>query len=304
MPPQPMEGRVLDRQAQFRIFTRSAPAERCSERAFLAHKLTLLRTHPGITEEKRADGEAMLARLFGAKALEAVDKKKTEPVPGGVGYGMFYTNRFRAAFARGTSFYYEIVCPNQPGGNVNDALYLTGTNRAQKGVEAFIAYKGQDDMRFRVFDWARSDQWQTDIPLAKLTPHLRSTVAHGRGMQVLCVQNSSVEIGMNQWRNEVLLHNRAANLWDLIYRFDYSSTTAEQQGGFVGSWGPIVETFQNRYANTRSLGFLNTMLMSRNADGRWRNWGVLTASQSKIRNDDQGLSPLFLDPNYSLVVTS
>jgi hypothetical protein len=58
MPPQLLEGPVSDRQAQFRKLTRSAPAERASERAFLASKLTMLRTHPGITEEKRASGEA------------------------------------------------------------------------------------------------------------------------------------------------------------------------------------------------------------------------------------------------------
>jgi hypothetical protein len=155
-----------------------------------------------------------------------------------------------------------------------------------------------------VFDWARSDQWQTHIPFTNLTSYLRSTVAHGRSLQVLVVQNSSVEIGANQWRNHVLLHNRAANRWDLIYQFDYGSTTAEQQDGWSGSWGPIVETFQNRYSNTKSLGFLNTMFMSRGATGEWGTWSVLTPDQSTIRNDDQGFSPLFIDPNFSVVLKS
>src|SRR5262245_17243129 len=62
---------------------------------------------------------------------------------------MFYTSAFRTAFARGTSLYYEIVCPTQPGGNVNNWLYLTATNRAQKGVEAFVAYRGQNDTALR-----------------------------------------------------------------------------------------------------------------------------------------------------------
>jgi hypothetical protein len=304
MPPQPMEGKVADRQTQFRTLTRSARPERGSERAFLASKLTMLRTHPRISEEERAQGEATLARTFGRKALEAFDKKKTEPVPEGVGYGMFYTSTFRTAFARGTSFYYEIVCPTQPGGNVNTWLYLTATNRAQKGVEAFVAYRGQNDTRFKVFDWARSDQWQTNIPFANLTSYLRSTVVHGWSLQVLIVLNSTIEIGTNRWRNEVLLHNRAANRWDLVYRFDYPSTTVEQQGGWVGSWGPILETFQNSYSNTARLGFLNTMLSARNGAGQWGNWGVLTTSQSTIRNDGQGFSPLFIDPNYTFVVKS
>lgn len=303
VPPPPMEGAIADRRSQFVRFSRSASAERGSERAFMASKLAMLRTHPGLSQIEREEAKVMMARSLGLKSHAALEKKAA-PVPGGVGYGMFYTSAFRTAFARGTSFYYEIVCPHQPGGNVNTWLYLTATNRAQKGVEAFVSYQGQNDTRFKVFDWARSDQWQTNIPFANLGSYLRSTVAHGWGLQALLVWNSSFEIGQNRWRNEVLLHNRAANRWDLIYRYDYDSTTAEQTTGWPGSWGPIVETFQNSYQNTRWLGFLNTMLIARNAAGQWGNWGVLTGAQSTIRNDGQGFSPLFLDANYSFVVRS
>jgi len=303
MPPHCMEGQVTDRQAQFRTLTRSAPVDRASERAFLASKLTILHTYPGLTQRERAEGEAMLARVFGTKA-----KKKTPPVPGGVGYGMFYTGAFRRAFDRGTSFCYEIVCPNPPGGNIDTPLYLTATNRAHKGVEAFVAYQGQNDTRFKVFDWARhrprSRPWQVDILFAELTPYLGSTVAHDRELQTLLVQNSTVEIGRNQWRNEVLLYNRAANQWVLVYRFDYPSTTVNQQRGFVGKWGPIVETFQSQYSNTAPLGFLNSRLSARNADGQWSDWSILTANQSTIQNEGKGFSPLFIDPNYSLVLKS
>ncbi len=315
MPPFPMEGTVVDKQSQFVRLTRAARTQRDSERIFLASKLEMLRTHPGLSDADRAEAETQMARALKLDSREALERrvsqatgkkagKKTPPVPGGVGYGMFYTNAFRTSFSRGTSFYYEIVCPHQPGGNVNTWLYLTAMNRAQRGVEAFVSYQGQNDTRFKVFDWARPDQWQTNIPFANLTDYLRSTVAHGWGLQVLLAWNSSYEIGQNRWRNEVLLQNRAANRWDLIYRFDYDSTTAEQTTGFTGTWGPIVETFQNPYQNTRWLGFLNTMLISRNAQGQWGTWGVLTAAQSTIRNDGHGFSPLFLDPNYSFVVKS
>jgi hypothetical protein len=303
MPPHPIEGQVTDRRAQFRTLTRSAPVDRASERAFLASKLTMLRTYPGLTQRERAEGEAMLVRVFGTKA-----KKKTPPIPGGVGYGMFYTDEFRTAFARGTSFSYEIVCPNPPGGNIDTSLYLTATNRAHKGVEAFVAYQGQNDTRFKVFDWARhrprSRRWPVDILFAELTPYLGSTIAHDCELQTLLVWNSSVEIGTNQWRNEVLLRNRATDQWDLIYRFDYPSTTVKQQRGFVGSWGPIVETFQSHYSNTALLGFLNTKLSALNARGQWSDWDMLSESHSTIQNDSRGFSPLFIDPNYSLVVKS
>jgi hypothetical protein len=315
LPPFPMEGEIVDKQSQFTRLTRSTRAERDSEHAFLASKLEMLRTHPGINEADRAEAETMMARLLKLDSRAALERKlaegaakktrkKTPPVPGGVGYGMFYTDAFRTSFSRGTSFYYEIVCPHQPGGNVSTWLYLTAMNRAQRGVEAFVSYQGQNNTRFKVFDWARSDQWQTNIPFANLGSYLRNTVSHAFGLQVLLVWNSTYAIGQNRWRNEVLLHNRAENRWDLIYRFEYDSTTAEQTTGFTGTWGPIVETFQNPYRNTRWLGFLNTMLISRNANGQWGNWGVLASAQSTIRNDGQGFSPLFLDPNYSFVVKS
>ena len=315
MPPLPVEGAVADKQGHFVRLTRAAPNERDSERVFLASKLDMLRTHPYLSYADRAEAEARMANLLGLESREALERRvaqrpsrktarKRAPVPGGVGYGMFYTDAFRTSFSGGTSFYYEIVCPFQPGGNVDTWLYLTAMNRAQRGVEAFVSYQGQNDTRFKVFDWARSDQWQTNIPLADLTDYLRSTVAHGTPLQVLLVWNSAYEIGQNQWRNEVFLQNRAANRWDLIYQFDYESTSEEQTTGFTGTWGPIVETFQNPYQNTDLLGFLNTMLISRNADGQWGAWGVLNPAQSTIRNDGQGFTPSFLDENYSFVVTS
>ncbi len=315
MPPLPFEGTIVDKQTRFLRLTRGAKVEKDSERIFLASKAgNAPHARRDWTPRQRAEAETLMARTLKLDSVAALEErvaptitksaKKTPPVPGGVGYGMFYTTSFRSSFARGTSFFYEIVCPHQPGGNVNTWLYLTAMNRAQRGVEAFVSYQGQNDTRFKVFDWARSDQWQTNIPFANLGDYLRGTASHGWGLQVLLVWNSSYEISENRWRNEVLLHNRVTNGWDLIYRFDYDSTTAEQTSGFTGTWGPIVETFQNPYQNTRWLGFLNTMLISRDANGQWGSWGVLASSQRTIRNDGQGFSPLFLDPNYSFVVKS
>ena len=121
MPPRPLEGNIADRRAQFQRFTRSAVGEPGSERVFLASKLEMLRSHPSFSPAERLEAEAAIARTLGINTVDVVRtiatrKRKTPPVPGGVGYGMFYTSGFRTAFARGTSFYYEIVCPHQPGG--------------------------------------------------------------------------------------------------------------------------------------------------------------------------------------------
>src|SRR5262245_40330296 len=110
MPPLPIEGAIVDKQSQFVRLTRAAPGERDSERIFLASKLEMLRTHPGLSETERLEAETLMARVLKLDSREALERrlaypparkkvgKKTPPVPGGVGYGMFYTNAFRTSF--------------------------------------------------------------------------------------------------------------------------------------------------------------------------------------------------------------
>jgi len=226
------------------------------------------------------------------------------PVPGGVGYGLFYENAFKTGFAQGTSLYLDIVCPTAPGGNVNTWLYLTAMNRAGRGIEAFVSYFAQTQPRFKVFDWARSDHWQVDLAWSALGSYVGNLSAHGRSFQTIGVWNTTFQIAAGQWRNEAWLRNRAAGRWDLIYRFDYAGTQAEQTGGFVGSWGPIVETFQDAYDQTNPMGALNTMLIGRNSAGVWGSWRLLGASESYTRVDNKGFELSFRDPNYAFVVTS
>ena len=179
-PPQPMEGEVIDSQAQFRKLTRSARVERGSERAFFASKLTMLRTHPELTEEQRR-AEARLEQMFGAKTFQAF-KKNSGPVPGGVGYGMFYTadSAPPSLAARRSSTRSSAA---SAGRQRQHLAVLDGDEPSARGVEAFVSYQGQNDTRFKVFDWARSDQWQTNIPFANLASYLRSTVSHGWGLR-------------------------------------------------------------------------------------------------------------------------
>jgi len=243
--------------------------------------------------------ESVLERL-GQKAQGLV----TQPTPGGVGYGAFYNSTFKTLWGLGTSFSCEYVCPSTPGGNVNTWLYLTATNRAAMGVEAFVAYYAQNTPHFRVFDWARSDQWQTDIPFTSLGNYLASRLAHGRTYQVLPVWNSTWLVSGSTYRNQALLYNRVRASWDLVYQYDYTATNTQQKSGWIGSWGPIVETFQSSYSQTRHMGALNTQLLSANSSGQWGSWARLFASNSYIRNDNVGFRLVFLDPNYAFTVVS
>jgi hypothetical protein len=306
--PVPAAGRDLpsevgDEREAMTIVTRDAAGDRRAEEAFVAAKLNIARTHPGLDRAQREIAVAELTERLGDEVRQTLAREKTAPVPGGVGYGIFYNSAFKSAFAGGTSMYFEIVCPTPPGGNVNTWLYLTGMNRAGRGIEAFVSYFAQNEAHFKVFDWARTDQWQIDLPFGSLGSYLGQRSAHGTSYQTLGVWNSTYQISATQWRNEASLLNRAAGRWDLIYRYDYAGTQAEQTGGWIGSWGPIVETFQSPYVNTNRFGALDTMLISRGSAG-WGSWQLVRAADSYIRTDNQGFSLVFLDPNYAFVVDS
>lgn len=293
---------TADARVLFADITKMTPRDEATERAFLASKMHIIRTHPALDLTARAAAAADLAD----KLKEAVSPTPTGPVPGGVGYGMFYNGSFKTNWTTGTAIYWEIICPTPPGGNVNTFLYLTATNRSGKGVEAFIAYNGQNQTFFKVFDWARypAAPWQTNVPFANLASYVRTESAHGHPYQVLPLMNVTSQSAANYWYNQVWFWNHAANRWDLIYQFGYSATLAEQQGVWVGSWGPIVETFQNPYQGTNPMGALNTQVIGRDGNNQWGAWHLLGSSDSYIRTDNTGFRLLFLDPNYNWAVNS
>ena len=290
-------GRILitaDVRDRFAELTKRTPRDEKAERLFLAGKLQMARTHPTDSLVSRH----RLADLL-AHDHHIVLQPDDAPVPGGVGYGMFFTDAFKTNWATATALWFDIVCPNPPGGNVNTYLYLTAMNRAARGVEAFVSYNGQNSTFFKVFDWARTDHWQTNISFASLGNYLRTASAHGNSYQVLTVANATIQDGANAWRNEVWLWNRSASRWDLTYQHNYTATLAQQQTGWVGSWGPIIETFQDLYLGTNHLGFLSTRFISRNASGQWGDWFLLGGSDSSIRVDNKGFCLVFNDPNHT-----
>ncbi|MEU5423063.1 hypothetical protein [Streptomyces sp. NPDC020667] len=274
-----------------------------AELAFLASKVHVARTHPTLSLAERQASLAELADRLGEGALGLRDRADG-PTPGGVGYGVFYTTPFKTGFAQGTSLYWEVICPTSPGGNVDTWLYLTAMNRAGKGLEAFVSYHAQDAPRFKVFDWARDDHWQIDIPWSSLGAYLMTRSAHGQNYQVLGIWNSTWQLSPGSWRNQALLWNQAAQRYDLIYQYDYAAALADQTGGWIGSWAPIVETFQPSYSHTNRFGALRTMLITRDSGGTWGSWQLLSSADSYIRTDNTGFRTVFLDPDYAFAVES
>lgn len=291
-----------DRRARFQSTTAPAPHESEFRTSFIKSKLRTASLLPGLSPGARHRAVQEVVAKLGPEAAPLVD----QPIPGGVGYGIFYTPEFKAAWGQGTALAFDIVCPQSPGGNVDTFLYLTATNRSALGVEAFVLYYAQNEPRFLVFDWAQAATmpWQTNVPFSELQDYLAPDAKSDNAPQHLTVWNSTSAVGGGQYRNEVLLYNRVRHGWDLVYQYDYPATDALQKEGWIGSWSPIVETFQPSYADTRPMGARHTLLRGADADGVWQDWKLLKASDSTVRQDDVGFRLRSLSPNFGFIVTS
>lgn len=300
--PYPPHTHAVDVRKEFAAITRRTPRDPVFESAFLANRLYVVRTHPTLSLKQRQRYAAQLQKLM---IIQTVRSRRIPPIPGGVGYGMFYNDDFQEDWTDGTSIYFEPICPNPPGGNINTYLYITATNRSARGVEALVSYNGQNQTYLKVYDWARNDHWQTNISFGDLDPKyfIPKQPANGQNYRVLPIQNTTTCIATNRWRNRVYLWDRIAGQPNLIYGFDYTASLGSQQGAWPGSWGPIVETFQNFYNNTKTLGSLNTQVMSRD-NGAWGAWQSLQPPDCYLRQDNKGFAQVFLDPNHSWGVNS
>jgi hypothetical protein len=188
LPPFRADATRVDRSAEFAAGAEPPPLD--VQRAFVASKLKLLRTHPGLHPLSR---EAAAGRYEERVAATLSAAEAAGPVPGGVGYGMFYNSAFKIGFATGTAISWEVICPTTPGGNVSTWLYLTATNRSSKGVEAFVSYQGQNAFTFSIFDWSRPEpqRWQLSKPFADLGNYLGVEMVQGTPCQVLALINST-----------------------------------------------------------------------------------------------------------------
>ena len=258
-------------------------------------------------KRKNEEKEEKSKKLSGFHELISFDRNSSLPIPGGVGYGVYYNSNFQYDFTYGTTLSYDIICPTQAGGDVNNYLYLTGTNRAAKGVEAFISYYGQNDFHFRVYDWAlpESDRWTRNISYSALGDYLSTKTISGSSRQIISIQNRTVQVSNNQWENIVWLWNYSTLTYDKIYYSDdyYYATLADQKDSYYGSWGPIVETFQDYYYyDTNVVGFYLVQLMSKNNSSSWSSWELLTTDNSYTMPLAHGFSTVFSTPNHTFGV--
>lgn len=224
--------------------------------------------------------------------------RRAKPVPGGVGYGIYYKQNYQWAFSNFACLDFGILVPSRVAGGSTGFLYLTATNGTAKGVEALISYKGQGTPVFMVFDWAKpkGNQWVLSIPVNNMRINFSKITINGIQHNYCRVLNRTEKIGVDLWENKVCLFNFSNNNWDLVYGFQYHATLQSQKDTHYGSWGPIVETFQKVYTNLNPMGFCNVMLYNDSNTHR------IAPQNSTIRDDNDGIDVTFIDPNWTFYV--
>jgi hypothetical protein len=277
---------VDDARDEMEEMSRQHPTTEEEQEAFYLHRQKLLE-ESDLSEQQKARSEVTVE-----KALKYVNRNP--PVPGGVGAGVWYRNG-QLLFQRSTALYHYIIAPSLAGGVTNTWLYLTATNRAAKGVEAFASYFAQENPIFKVFDWAKPEDqhWALAIPYAQLGKYLIALNLTGQTFQALYVINITRLLGGTRWANEVLLHNQETGRRDLVYSYDYTLASNDQQ--HWGGWAPIVETFQDDYGTTNPVGFWESLLVQ---DGVERQ---LTEATTYIEDNKHGIQMFQRVSNHSFL---
>jgi len=233
------------------------------------------------------------------RLLQRTNNVVKRPVPGGVGFGTFYKNSAHVAFSDYSSLDFGILTPPFVGGNSEKDLYLTATNGTAKGVEALVHYKGQNEPVFRIYDWAKPDveRWSMEIPCRSIPENFMILPLNNFNHSFCRVNNETRMVSPGVWENKVYLLNFQGNNWDLIYVYQYLSTLEDQRDDFYGSWGPIIETFQETFTEVNPLGFYNARLYNNKIDD------FLKPSNSTTRDDMNGLDIRYRVSNHTFYVT-
>jgi hypothetical protein len=288
---------VNDVREKMERISQDNPATEEEKRAFYRHKARLIKDSDIAPDDKDRLLGNLSEGLSDRETKFALDEPldKRPPTPGGVGYGVIY-NDGAYAFNNATALYFYIVTPGAVGGNSQTWFYLTATNRSVKGVEAFVSYYAQDAPTFKVFDWAKTgdDHWALAIPYQNLGDYRITYEVNSRTYETLYVANWTELVSGTTWRNRVLLYNQSQRTYDLVYAYEYTLASNDEQK--YQFWGPIVETFQTYPDDTNEVGFFEASLWQ---DGVGQS---LTAGQTNIRVDDHGFQSVYLVPNSSFLV--
>ena len=219
------------------------------------------------------------------------------PRPSGVAVGTYYDTN-AVDFRTKTSIYWGAVGPESLGGSSTSLLYLTSSNLAAKGTESLIAYNDPATAQFRVWDWASPHtamgQFVVNIPYQSWGDHLIQSTIGGNPHPSLYIVNRTINLGGDQWQNDVFLFNGNNQAFDLVW--SYVFTWVPLPGGKYFGWGPIIEVFDTNYGKTNKIGYLGARLVTDTIDSF-----LLPAISFPNFNSGYNFTPYVFDANYTIL---
>ena len=142
--------------------------------------------------------------------------KKKLQIPGGVGFGVYYSKEFQHNFTNLIVLDFSIAVAEKLGRTVTDYLYLTAINTSAKGVEAYVSYYRQNLPDFLIFDWSilGDDKWKLKPSYDKWSHYLFDDSIDSISVKLLRVINGTEKIVGNTWQNIFYLFNSSLQQWE------------------------------------------------------------------------------------------
>ncbi len=203
----------------------------------------------------------------------------------------------RLLFERSTAIRYVIIFPEAVGGDFKSYLYLTSSNRSEKGTESHVAFVGNDPPAFWIYDWSIPGDTQRlvrQVPISKMGKYTFPASDPSFRLRGILVMNETRLVEATTWTNCVhlgVLENGQLDHFDTIYSNTYELVSnADQQPHLNGFWGPEVECFQNFAQQIDTVGFSGCWLVQ---DG---NATLLNDSNTVLHDDNFGLKFYFQTP--------
>jgi hypothetical protein len=287
---------VVDSQEVFKRISDAHPFTALEKQAVIKRKAATLARAKYLDESQKAQ------TLFRIRDGSRSDSVVSPLLFGDVAEGIVYRPG-QLMFTTTTSIQKTIAFPDKVGGDSNDYLYLTSTNRSAKGVEAHIAYHAQEPPQFWVYDWSRpaDSRLALRIPYSDMNQFLFSlTIPSGEKRNGVIVLNSTELQQGTTWKNSVNLAGivgGAPTHVVTVYTSTYTLTSNdEQHDSYFGSWGPQVETFQHFAQDLNTMGYFDLLLRQ---DGSEH---ALNDSNTFLRNDAVGLELVYQTPDRDFLV--
>ncbi len=288
---------VNDVRDQWKAESEQHPITKEQRDAFFRQRVSLVESSNVGDEHKQALLESLNRSLREDESVESEVPPTPMPKPGGVGYGAYYKDGL-LEFQNHSVLYFKIVINPAIGNAVNKWLYATSTNRAPKGLEAYVCYHHDDNPTFNIFDWSKvttEEQFALARSYSSLDDYLVPRTEAGKVFQTLHVLNSTRRLAGTKWINEVMVYKSSNNGYDLVYTSQYDLDPFDETKYLW--WGPIIETFPPFPFVTNELGFFDAQLVQDGGPSV-----ILTSAVTDLKTDHVGAKVVFERPHYSFIV--